>query len=97
MQWVPLHQLQEVSSDLVAAARLYSDQTEAAKRESGEYLIPLKEGLIKEDHIVGSIGEVLLGKAPGRTADDEITIFDALGLAIEDVASAKYVYERAAL
>ena len=79
----------EVSSDLVAAARLYSDQTEAAKRESGEYLIPLKEGLIKE--------EVLLGKAPGRTADDEITIFDALGLAIEDVASAKYVYERAAL
>ena len=79
------------------AARLYSDQTEAAKRESGEYLIPLKEGLIKEDHIVGSIGEVLLGKAPGRTADDEITIFDALGLAIEDVASAKYVYERAAL
>ena len=87
----------EVSSDLVAAARLYSDQTEAAKRESGEYLIPLKEGLIKEDHIVGSIGEVLLGKAPGRTADDEITIFDALGLAIEDVASAKYVYERVAL
>ena len=87
----------EVSSDLVAAARLYSDQTEAAKRESGEYLIPLKEGLIKEDHIVGSIGEVLLGKAQGRTADDEITIFDALGLAIEDVASAKYVYERAAL
>ena len=87
----------EVSSDLVAAARLYSDQTEAAKRESGEYLIPLKEGLIKEDHIVGSIGEVLLGKAKGRTADDEITIFDALGLAIEDVASAKYVYERAAL
>ena len=87
----------EVSSDLVAAARLYSDQTEAAKRESGEYLIPLKEGLIKEDHIVGSIGEVLLGKAPGRTTDDEITIFDALGLAIEDVASAKYVYERAAL
>ena len=87
----------EVSSDLLAAARLYSDQTEAAKRESGEYLIPLKEGLIKEDHIVGSIGEVLLGKAPGRRADDEITIFDALGLAIEDVASAKYVYERAAL
>ena len=74
----------EVSSDLVAAARLYSDHTEAAKRES-------------EYHIVGSIGEVLLGKAPGRTADDEITIFDALGLAIEDVASAKYVYERAAL
>lgn len=85
----------EVSSDLVAKARLYSDQTEAAKRESGEYLIPLSEGLINEDHIIGSVGEVLLGKAQGRTDDEQITIFDALGLAIEDVACAKYVYERA--
>lgn len=98
MQWVPLHQLQERFPLIWQQQRVcIPDQTEAAKRESGEYLIPLKEGLIKEDHIVGSIGEVLLGKAPGRTADDEITIFDALGLAIEDVASAKYVYERAAL
>ena len=58
---------------------------------------PCLISLVKEDQSVGSIGEVLLGKAPGRTADDEITIFDALGLAIEDVASAKYVYERATL
>ena len=85
----------EVSSDLVAVSRLYSDQTEATKRESGEYLIPLQEGLIKEDHIVGSIGELLLGKVSGRTDDSQITMFDALGLAIEDVACAKYVYERA--
>lgn len=85
----------EVSSDLVAKARLYSDQTEATKRESGEYLIPLSEGFINEDHIIGSVGEVLLGKAQGRTDDEQITIFDALGLAIEDVACAKYVYERA--
>lgn len=84
----------EVSSDLVAAARLYSDQTESTRRESGEYLIPLKEGLIDENHIIGSVGEVLLGKVEGRTDDSQITIFDALGLAIEDVACAKYVYER---
>lgn len=86
----------EVSSDLVAASRLYSDQTEATRRESGEYLIPLKEGLIGESHIVGSIGELLLDRAAGRTDDSQITLFDALGLAIEDVACAKYVYERAA-
>ena len=85
----------EVSSDLVAVSRVYSDQTEATKRESGEYLIPLQEGRIKEDHIVGSIGELLLGKVRGRTDDSQITMFDALGLAIEDVACAKYVYERA--
>ena len=82
----------EVSSDLVAASRLYSDYTPSTKKESGEYLIPLQEGLITEDHILGSVGEPLLGRAEGRTCDSDITVFDALGLAIEDVASAKMVY-----
>ncbi len=86
----------EVSSDLVAAARLYADQVEAMKRESGEYLMPLAEGRIAESHIVGSIGALALGKIPGRASDGEITLFDALGLAVEDIASAKYVYEAGA-
>jgi len=82
----------EVSSDLVAAARLYSDHTPATKKESGEYLIPLQEGLITEDHIIGSVGELLLGRAEGRASNRDITVFDALGLAVEDIASAKMVY-----
>jgi len=81
----------EVTSELVAASRLYSDYTESMKKECGEYLIPLTEGLIDESHIVGSIGEVLLGKAPGRGSNDEITLFDALGLAVEDVMCARYL------
>ncbi|MBQ9309071.1 MAG: ornithine cyclodeaminase family protein, partial [Clostridia bacterium] len=85
----------EVASDLIAASRLYADQVEAMKRESGEYLVPLKEGLIGEDHIVGSVGEVLLGRKSGRSNDTEITVFDALGLAVEDVATAVYVLEKA--
>ncbi len=81
----------EVTSELVAASRLYADQVEAMKKEAGEYLIPLSEGLITEDHIVGSIGEVLLGRAPGRQNDEEITLFDALGLAVEDVICGRYL------
>lgn len=81
----------EVTSTLVAKARLYADQIEAMKKEAGEYLIPLKEGLITEAHIAGSIGGVLLGRAPGRGTEEEITLFDALGLAVEDVACAKYL------
>lgn len=81
----------EVTSELVAASRLYSDQTEAMKKECGEYLIPVSEGLIDESHIVGSVGEVLLGRAPARGNDEEITLFDALGLAIEDVMCAAYL------
>lgn len=82
----------EAASDLVAASRLYADQIEAMKSESGEYLIPLAEGLITEDHIVGSVGQALLGQVPGRGSEEEITLFDALGLAVEDVACAKSVY-----
>lgn len=84
----------EVASDLVAASRLYADQVEAMKLESGEYLIPLQEGLITEAHILGSIGGLLAGKVEGRTDDSQITLFDALGLAVEDVACARYVYEQ---
>jgi len=83
----------EAASDLIAASRLYADQVEAMKKESGEYLVPLQEGLITEEHIVGSIGEVLCGRKPGRQTEDEITLFDALGLAVEDVACAVYVLE----
>lgn len=82
----------EVASDLITASRLYSDHTPATRTESGEYLVPLREGLIGEDHILGSVGELLLGKAEGRLNRDDITVFDALGLAVEDVASAKMVY-----
>ncbi len=85
----------EAASDLVAAARLYADHTPACRKESGEYLIPLAEGLIREDHILGSVGELLLGKAPGRQTDKDITLFDALGLAVEDIAAARLVYEEA--
>lgn len=83
----------EVTSELMAASKLYADQVEALKKESGEYLVPLKEGLITENHVIGSIGEVLLGKAPARESEEEITLFDALGLAVEDVMCGKYLCE----
>ena len=81
----------EVTSELVAKSRLYADEVGALQKESGEYLIPLQEGLITEAHIVGAIGDVVNGKAPGRQNDEEITLFDALGQAIEDVVAAKYM------
>lgn len=81
----------EVTSELMAVSKLYADQVEALKKESGEYLVPLQEGLITENHVVGSIGEVLLEKVPARETEEEITLFDALGLAVEDVMCGKYL------
>ena len=85
----------ELDGGAVARARLYCDRRESLVHEAGDYLIALREGAIREDHVAGEIGEVAIGKAPGRRAPDEITLFKSLGLAIEDVASARHVYEKA--
>lgn len=81
----------EVTSELVANSKLFADSVEAMKNECGEFIIPKEEGLINDTHIIGSIGEILMEKIKARTSDDEITLFDALGLAVEDVACAKYM------
>jgi ornithine cyclodeaminase len=85
----------EVDSATMAAARLFVDRRESTQNESGDYLIPLREGAIGPDHIQAEIGEVLVGARPGRSSPDEITLFKSLGLAVEDLASAAYAYDRA--
>ena len=85
----------ELDSDLVAGARLYADRRESLLSEAGEFLIPKGEGRVGDDHVAGEIGEVLAGDVPGRTSPDQITLFKSLGIAIEDLASARHVYDRA--
>jgi ornithine cyclodeaminase len=84
----------EVDSATVAAARLFVDRRESTINEGGDYLFALREGAITPDHIKAEIGELLIGK-PGRTSPDEITLFKSLGLAVEDLASADYLYGKA--
>jgi len=85
----------EIDSATMAAARIFVDRRESALNESGDYLLAAKEGLVNADSIIAEIGELLIGTKPGRTSADEITLFKSLGLAIEDVACAEYLYERA--
>ncbi|MNO44498.1 L-lysine cyclodeaminase [compost metagenome] len=85
----------ELDSALTARSKLYVDRLESAVHEAGDYLIPLQEGAITEGHIVGEIGELLLGRLEGRTNDEEITLFKGLGLAIEDLAAAHFIYKQA--
>lgn len=85
----------ELDTEAVRRARLFVDRRESAVHESGDYLIPLREGAIGEDHIVGELGEVLLGTAAGRGGADEITLFKSLGIAIEDLAAARLLVDRA--
>jgi ornithine cyclodeaminase len=85
----------ELDSAAVARSRLYVDRRESALKEPGDIITPLENGDITPDHIVGEIGEVLIGGAPGRSNLDEITLFKSLGLAIEDLASAHFLYAEA--
>lgn len=85
----------ELDSDAVAKSLFYVDSRESASLEADDFLIPKREGIIDDRHIRGEIGEVLEGRAPGRTGPDDITVFKSLGLAIEDLAAAYFVYEKA--
>jgi ornithine cyclodeaminase len=71
------------------------DRRESAIHEAGDYLIPLAEGAIRDGHIAGELGEVLLGRVPGRQSSGERTIFKSLGIAIEDLAAAHHVLAKA--
>ena len=87
----------ELDSAAVLRSRMYVDRIESAMNEAGDFVIPRNEGAITDRHIRGELGDLLSGKIPGRSSFDEITLFKSLGLAMEDLAAAQYVYEKARL
>lgn len=85
----------ELDTATMADATLFVDRRESALNEAGDYVIAASEGAFGPEHIRAELGEVLIGDHPGRTSNDELTVFKSLGLAIEDLASAAHVYEKA--
>jgi len=85
----------ELDTAAVARARLFVDRRESALSEAGEVVIPIREGAFGPDHIAGELGELLIGRMPGRQTADQVTLFESLGLAIEDLAAAHHIYHRA--
>jgi ornithine cyclodeaminase len=84
----------ELDSEAVRRSRFFVDRRESALNEAGDFLLARAEGLVGDSHIRGELGEVLLGAVAGREGSSDITIFKSLGLAIEDVAAARHIYER---
>ena len=85
----------EMGGDTVKRATVVVDSLDAVNTECGDILLALEEGAITPDHLRGEIGEVLAGAKPGRTGDDEITMYKSVGIAAQDVAAASLVYRRA--
>jgi ornithine cyclodeaminase/alanine dehydrogenase-like protein (mu-crystallin family) len=85
----------ELDTEAIRRARLFADRRESILNEAGDFLIPKSEGAVGDEHVVGELGEVVLGKVDGRTSPEDITVFESLGLAIEDLAAARHIYRRA--
>jgi alanine dehydrogenase len=85
---------QELDPRTLQRARVFVDDIRQC-REDGEINVALREGLITEDHVAGEIGKVICGELEGRQSDDQITIFDSTGIALQDSATVPLEYERA--
>jgi ornithine cyclodeaminase/alanine dehydrogenase-like protein (mu-crystallin family) len=88
-------QMTELDTATIADAAFFVDRRESAEAEAGDYRAAVASGAIGRDHIRAELGEVVIGAKPGRSGDDELTVFRSLGLAVEDLAAAEYVVRRA--
>jgi len=87
--------LREIGGDTLARARIVVDCRDAIMAECGDVLLAIKEKSISPDAIHAEIGEILAGAKPGRTAQDELTLYKSVGIAIQDVAAAHLAYRKA--
>jgi alanine dehydrogenase len=85
----------EVDARTIARATYVPDLRERVGRDAGAFIQAREEGAVDDDHVHASLGEVLAGEAPGRTRRDDVTLFDSGGTALETVAAARMLYDRA--
>jgi ornithine cyclodeaminase len=85
----------ELDTETVAHASFFTDRRESCLNEAGDYILAAAEGAVGPEHIRAELGEVLAGTHLGREHEDELTVFESLGIAVEDLASAELVVRRA--
>jgi len=88
------HGKQELETQILLDAKVVIDDWDQACA-GGEVNVPLTEGSLQEAAIHAALGEIVAGLKPGRESSEEITVFDSTGLAVQDLALARLVYERA--
>jgi alanine dehydrogenase len=85
----------ELDTKTVMKSRVFVDLKDAVFAEAGDLLIPIREGKIRRSHILGEIGEVLVGSKAGRRSSDDVTLFKSVGVGIQDCAAASLAYDKA--
>ena len=84
-------EMREVDTELIRRARVVVDQREAILEEAGDIVGPIRDGDVDESVMSAEIGEIVLGRKPGRMSAEEITFFKSVGNAAQDVAVAARV------
>lgn len=87
--------VRELDTETMAHASLFTDRRDSCLNEAGDYVLAAADGAIGPEHVRAELGEVLAGMHPGREHEDELTVFESLGIAVEDLASAELVVRRA--
>ena len=80
---------------LTRASKIYFDSKEAVLSESGDILIPLEQGTITEEDFTGDLGHVIKGDLVGRENEEEIIVFETVGVATQDLVAARTIYDKA--
>jgi len=85
----------ELDEAVLKRSKIVADDIDAALSETGDFIVPMKEGRFSRRDVYAGLGDIVTGRKKGRLNDSEITLFKSVGLAIEDVSAAKFIYERA--
>ena len=87
--------MQEIPPETVTRARVFVDSRSVSLVEAGDLILPLQAGMFDESHISNELGEVILGRKPGRGSPQEITFFKSVGVAVQDALAAQLALENA--
>jgi ornithine cyclodeaminase len=87
--------MQEVPAETIKRANVFVDSRSASLEEAGDLIQPMQARLFDESHICGELGEVILGKIPGRQSQEEITYFKSVGIAVQDAMAAQVALNNA--
>lgn len=88
--------MREADDAAISACRVYVDTRDGALTEAGDLVQPIAAGVLSADDIAGDLADLCSGAVPGRASDTERTLFKSVGTALEDLAAAELVWERAA-
>ena len=80
---------------VLTADKVYIDDRDAMLEEAGDFTQLIDEGILSDDFYTGEIGDLILGKVPGRETEDEITIFKSVGISAQDLVAAESIYKKA--